>query len=781
MGIVFLAYDTYRKADIALKILPAGLATNPNFRQRFEREVQIIVSLEHHAVVPVYDFGEIDGLSYLAMRLMQGGALADRLKQRPLLISEIDAILQRICSALDKAHANGIIHRDIKPGNILFDDESVAFLADFGIASLTNSMTTHSLAGTPHYMAPEQAEGRDVTPQTDIYQLGVVLFEMLSGQTPYAGDTPSSLLYQHVHADIPNVIQINPSLPATAQTIIEKALSKQPKERFKSAGDLAAAFHAMALKQLKDSWHLRPAALFLLGGLIILLLLFMVFILTRNNSLPSLPTPYPIEAVTSIPAVVQSSPSLPSTALIESPTSTPSLTPQPTPSPTPQPSPTPTLPPDIGGGTGVIAYVSDQEGLSQIYLRAANTANATRLTNLTMNAYRPVWSPDGQFIAFHAFSNDNWDIYIINADGTGLRNLTNNPKDDSFPSWSPDGTKIAFHSNRAVDFEIFIMDANGLNPFPITNNEVDDFGPSWSPDGTAIAFDRRHGQSRQVYILSLSDFSERQIAFVGSNEFAAWSPDGIRLAFESDRDGNWEIYSANMDGSNLNRLTDTPADDFYVSWSPDGQWLAYQENINDNREIFLIRTDGTLRYQWTLSPANERQPAWQPLLRRLVPTAPLTGGSCPTTPGTFSEVWQVVRLQIGCPVGIEQNTWMALEHFERGQMIWRESYDAEQAVVLYNDGAWQIVPYQAFIDGIDPEFSCVDNATPALCPPTPKRGFGKMWCSNNMVRQRMGNALDCERGLTGTVQLFDRGFMLRTDEGLLYIFFGVTAGTWQQR
>lgn len=241
MGTVYRAHDTYRGHDVALKLLPAAFVHDPILNKQFAHEIRTIIRLEHHAIVPVYDYGTIHNQPYLAMRLMSGGTLADRLSDRPLTLAEVQPILDRICAALDKAHQNNIVHRDLKPANILFDDEGLAYLADFGVARLTEGTQTTSISGSPHYMAPEQATGSPLDARTDVYQMGAVLFEMLTEQTPYQATTAAAQLYHHVHEPVPSILDANPTLPTYCNWVIQRALAKQPSDRFATAGALAVA------------------------------------------------------------------------------------------------------------------------------------------------------------------------------------------------------------------------------------------------------------------------------------------------------------------------------------------------------------------------------------------------------------------------------------------------------------------------------------------------------------------------------------------------------------
>ena len=247
MATVFRAFDPTLKREVALKVLPREFLHDPTFRTRFEREAQTIATLKHPAIVPIYDVGEKDGQPYLVMPLLDGGTLTQRLKKGPLTLTDIVAILNRVAQALDFAHNADIIHRDLKPDNVLFDHHDDSFIADFGIAKLTKgSRTTLTsrgvVIGTPAYISPEQANGEELDGRTDIYSLGVILFEMLTGQLPFRANTPIGIIMKHITAPIPYPVTFNPQLPTDCNSIIAKVLAKSREERYSTATALAAAF-----------------------------------------------------------------------------------------------------------------------------------------------------------------------------------------------------------------------------------------------------------------------------------------------------------------------------------------------------------------------------------------------------------------------------------------------------------------------------------------------------------------------------------------------------------
>lgn len=250
MATVYLAFDPRFKREVALKVLPHEFLHDPTFRVRFEREAQTIAALDHPAIVPVFDFGEQDGQPYFVMRYMPGGSLADRLKRGPLSLAETGQIFARLAPALDEAHTKGIIHRDLKPGNILFDQRAEAYLSDFGIVKLseaTSTFTGTGVIGTPAYMSPEQARGEaDIDGRSDIYALGAILFEMLTGQTPYKADTPMGLVVKHITEPVPRILEVKPDLPPGCEALITWAMAKNRAERPPTASRLAKRLALLA-------------------------------------------------------------------------------------------------------------------------------------------------------------------------------------------------------------------------------------------------------------------------------------------------------------------------------------------------------------------------------------------------------------------------------------------------------------------------------------------------------------------------------------------------------
>ncbi len=248
MGIVYLASDPELNRHVAIKVLAPELAADPGCVARFKREAASLARIRHPNLVHIYAVGHDAGRHYIAMEYVRGLSLARILRQRGRLhYATALSIFAQVAAALEKVHAAGIVHRDIKPGNIMIDEDHRAILMDFGLAKPPGdrSVTTaNTLVGTPEYMAPELAEGEEADFRSDIYSLAIVLFEMLTGTPPFRGRSSIQTLRQHVEAPVPSIIQLAPGVPETLEAPIAKALAKKRSERYQSVREFAAALHA---------------------------------------------------------------------------------------------------------------------------------------------------------------------------------------------------------------------------------------------------------------------------------------------------------------------------------------------------------------------------------------------------------------------------------------------------------------------------------------------------------------------------------------------------------
>ncbi|MCC6188072.1 MAG: protein kinase, partial [Anaerolineales bacterium] len=264
MAAVYKAYHPAMERYVALKILPRQLAASAEFRGRFEQEAHTIARLEHAHILPVHDYGEADGYTYLAMRFVEAGTLKDRLRAGPLTLAEIDRYFMQLADALDYAHGQGVIHRDLKPANVLLDARGFLFLTDFGIAKLLEGSPqytgTGAMIGTPAYMSPEQALGQRVDARTDIYSLGIMLYEMVTGRVPFDADTPLAISLKHLNEPLPLPSSLKPGLLPAIERALLRALAKSPDDRFANVADFMAAWQDAARAAAGSTATMGPSA-----------------------------------------------------------------------------------------------------------------------------------------------------------------------------------------------------------------------------------------------------------------------------------------------------------------------------------------------------------------------------------------------------------------------------------------------------------------------------------------------------------------------------------------
>jgi serine/threonine-protein kinase len=253
MADIFLARDQVLDRPVAVKVLFPAFAGDPRFVARFRREATALARLNHPNIVQVYDWGANDDTYFIVMEYVQGQSLAELLARGPLSVAQATEIVAAAAAGLGYAHRNGIVHRDIKPGNILLATSQAVKVSDFGISQALeggeNLTDTGKVMGTAAYFSPEQAQGQSVGPSSDLYSLGVVLFEMVTGSPPFGGSSPLSVAYKHVH-DLPHrASALNRSVPANLGSLIDRLLAKDPDDRYPTASDLEADLRRVASGQ----------------------------------------------------------------------------------------------------------------------------------------------------------------------------------------------------------------------------------------------------------------------------------------------------------------------------------------------------------------------------------------------------------------------------------------------------------------------------------------------------------------------------------------------------
>jgi serine/threonine protein kinase len=501
MAVVYRAWQPSLQRHIALKVLPEYFRHDPDLLARFQREARAAAQLEHPNIVHIYDTGIADGLPYIAMEYLQGGSLQERLARGAMPPAEALGLLEQVASALDHAHARGLIHRDVKPANILFTADGRPKVADFGIARATEGTRltrTGTVMGTPEYMAPEQAEGQSVDHRADLYALGVILYQMLTGQAPFHGTTPHATLHAVIYEPPPPPRQLNPSLSQSMESVILKALSKRPEERFQRGAALVSALRsALAGPAPRDApTRQRPAWVWIAAGAVgvgLVLLLSVLFLFTGGDD-EATPVPTATQAVaqhtlTSLPPATASatlstpaSPIVPPTETASEPTAAPATptqtipptdtpvpatdTPQPPPSPTPTPTASPAPPTQAPSpASGRIAFTSERDGNPEIYVVNLQDSTVRRLTANNAVDWLPDWSPDGQRLAFTSNRSGGYDLWTMRADGSEQTSVVATGAWDDYPRWAPDGQRLVLASTGITagvpNAEIFVRLADG--------------------------------------------------------------------------------------------------------------------------------------------------------------------------------------------------------------------------------------------------------------------------------------------------------------------------------
>jgi serine/threonine-protein kinase len=248
MAAVYKAYQPVMDRYIALKILPRHFAGDPEFIGRFRQEAKVLAQLQHVHILPVFDFGEEDGYMYLVMPFVEGGTLTNLLRGQPLPLQQIRSVISQVGGALNYAHSQGLVHRDVKPSNVLIDRSGNCLLSDFGIAKIVEGSAkftvTGGMVGTPAYMSPEQGLGLKPDGRSDIYALGIIMYEMATGRVPHTAETPMAVVVKHINDPVPPPRKLNPALAKPVEQVILKALAKQPDRRYATAGAMVQAVQA---------------------------------------------------------------------------------------------------------------------------------------------------------------------------------------------------------------------------------------------------------------------------------------------------------------------------------------------------------------------------------------------------------------------------------------------------------------------------------------------------------------------------------------------------------
>lgn len=470
MGEVYRARDTRLNRSVAIKVLPAHLSQDPEAKERFDREARAISSLSHPNICHLYDVGQQDGTSYLVMEYLEGETLADRLLKGPLPLDQVLKVGTEICKGLEKAHRSGVVHRDLKPGNIMLT-KSGAKLMDFGLAkapgaalgslSSSNSLATMSKAlttegtivGTIQYMCPEQLEGREADARSDIFSLGAVLYEMTTGKRAFDGKTTASTIAAILAVEPTPISTIQPMLPRALDHIVTACLAKDPDERFQTAHDvdLQLGWVAEGKSQLGT-----PAGALQSGrNRVWITVGVAVLALCAGFALAHL------NRTVEVPSVIRSSIVPPEkTSFADSPSEW----------------APPVLSPD---GSRIVVGVTNQAGQQTLYIRSLDALAGQTLPG-TGGAVFPFWSPDGRTIAFFA----NGQLKTIDASGGPVHDLCPAPQPRG-GTWNKDGVIVFSPSPYTGLFQVAATGGPSvpLTKLDIARHEDSHRWPEFLPDG----------------------------------------------------------------------------------------------------------------------------------------------------------------------------------------------------------------------------------------------------------------------------------------------------------
>ena len=642
MGEVFKARDTRLDRVVAIKILQGHLAVSPETRQRFEREARVISSLNHPNICTLFDVGHQDGMDYIVMEFLEGESLADRLTRGALSLQELLKAGAEIADALDRAHRQGLIHRDLKPGNIMLT-KSGAKLLDFGLARATGLAPTAgstasptmsrpltvegTIVGTFQYMAPEQLEGKEADPRSDIFSFGAVLYEMATGRHAFEGKSQASLIASILKETPQPISSVSSVSPPALDKIVMRCLEKDPEDRYQTARDVL-----LELKWVADAGSragipapvaARRKSREILAWRLVALAATAALVFGVNGILNRPKRPQPIEFLAPVPAGV---------VFID----------------------TPKISPD---GTAIAFSAVDTTGAQRLWIRRLDSLESTPLTN-TESAGRPCWSPDSKYLAFMSEGK----LKKVGVDGGPPQTLCES-KSRGDTSWGKGG--IVLYDGSPLD-SIMRVSSGGGTPVPATridrkNGENGSAWPSFLPDGRHFLFlglttkpdesflkvgdiksDKvvtlqKGNFSRIEYVapgyiiyareraLLAQPFDARSLKLTGDpfpvvDDVAVGGGTSSNADFSTSRSslifrggaagGETQVTVLDRAGQVVQTIGD-PTNVYNVALSPDGRKLATSRG-NSNLDIWITDIARGVSSRFTFDPSLDLTPVWSP-------------------------------------------------------------------------------------------------------------------------------------------------------------------------
>lgn len=673
VGTVYRAQDLRLEREIALKLLPEDSLLDEDSLNRFRREARAASALNHPHICTIYDAGEENGVPYLTMELLDGQTLAHAIGSRPLPLATVLRLGIQICDALRYAQERGLIHRDIKPSNIFVTSRGDAKLLDFGLARKIYPETasgtattlfadiTHPglLLGTIAYMSPEQAQGKPLDARTDLFSFGAVLYEMATGTRAFAGDSSASVIADLLRSEPKPARTLNPKVPPELQSIIAKALEKDPADRYQTAADLMVDLRRLS-RQLdapptasESAKSSSPRSKLLLYGSIFafVAVAFAVAILLAppraTGPLDSTQITFSSEQkeaplFTDGTRLYFQSRGIPSEMAVSG-------------GPI---APLRILDPgmillDISSDASKVLALkpalNDEMSRGTLWEAPVLGGTPRKLSDHLAQAAR--WSPDGRSIAFM----DRHSLYLCDADGTNERKIWDAPGDSYRLAFSPDGKNLSVSIFLSKTTQLWTIKTDGSNPHPLPLDwpaNVDELDGQWTPDGRHFTFlSGREGHTniyelvappwyqfwkkpsavritgnqlqidaytpardaKSLFVLGRLEEGAMEALDPQTKQFIPFLNGIAALQFTISPDRQWMAYTeyptmylwkSRLDGTERVQLTNSPA--FWEQWSPDGKWIAYM----DGKKIYILSADGGVPQPIPPSGGDQVAPSW---------------------------------------------------------------------------------------------------------------------------------------------------------------------------
>ena len=644
MGVVYKAEDTKLDRPVALKFLSPHLVQDQEVRKRFEREAKAAAALSHPNVCTVYEIDEVDGRTLIAMEFVEGESLDKKIERGPLKIDVALDIARQIARGLEAAHKKGIFHRDIKPANVLVSEDGHVTIVDFGLAQLAEASRLtrdDTTLGTAAYMSPEQTQGSGTDQRTDIWSLGVVVYEMITGRQPFRGDYEQAVMYSIMHEPPEPLTALRTGVPMELERIVLKCVAKAPGERYQSTAELLVDLRKAAGesspgrssdRSVPASRPLAPAlrpGWLVAAGLLVGVVAFLIWLLPlKQNSAPT--ESWRVRRLTTTPSI--------------------------------------DFQVAASSGSSLFVYVGAAAGNFDLYAMPVGGGKPHQLTYHVAEDASPALSPDGEQVVFSS-GRDGGGIYLMSVTGGTPQRLaaigsTVSPWETiGAQPWriSGDRREVLFSrvsaDGRAVVWKI---DAATFEETQLSRppEGTMDLAASWSPEGRRIVFVRRAEGAERLWLMSAEGGNEREILAEGvRNTTVTWTPDGERIVFSSDRSGTTNLWELTLATGVLRQITVGPGRDrnpvvvegkglFYVQFehtldlmrldlrsgnreqltfeslvehvnprfSPDGRFLVFDRASSAGRfEILkLDLTTGEERVLTDSSSTGSHHPDWSP-------------------------------------------------------------------------------------------------------------------------------------------------------------------------